>query len=472
MQPKQFINKCSTAIENEDLEVTLSSRQEFVEAFGLPDGGFGVRGPDGILHDPFTYLDYGTESAEDETDEETSEEEEEEEYDTDESEVLITDGDMERRIRSSEISLEDFPWPGSSYNPKDTLFRYLAAIGRKSLTSVRLAERSTWVEKEVYQQHLNNVENATPKVDNKAPILNVGAYYQIGKMERNAMQLARLEEDNFKLIKSINIINRTKGKVDCYKPVSMDKKKNNFEAQIIRNRKLYKDNIEILTKIVYAKPQLNFSELKKFQEEHKKRLLFMTKYPEYYEKKNSMNANNDKIIPKVALPKDIEIIKSKCFFDIKDATINKYLGRLKIEIYDSVVPKTAQNFKALCSNENKYSYQNTQFFRIVPGLFCLGGDVEFSIGLGGVSIYNENFSDENYILSHNAPGVLSMYNFEKDKNNSQFLITFKPLNTLNGRYVVFGKVVDGLRILKTIENFGLPTGKPKRKIIISKCGIQ
>lgn len=92
---------------------------------------------------------------------------------------------------------------------------------------------------------------------------------------------------------------------------------------------------------------------------------------------------------------------------MKDLTVNKKLGRLIIELYDSIVPKTAKNFLMLCQQEeNELNYKKTHFFWIVPGLYCLGGDVEHYVGLGGVSASNERyFEDENFELSHNAPGT-------------------------------------------------------------------
>lgn len=99
--------------------------------------------------------------------------------------------------------------------------------------------------------------------------------------------------------------------------------------------------------------------------------------------------------------------------DIKDMTTNTHLGRLVIEVYDSIVPKTAENFLTLCQRHREncaLGYKGTKFFRIVPGLFCLGGDVEYSIGLGGVSVFDERyFDDENYLLSHNAPGIIIIF---------------------------------------------------------------
>jgi len=90
-------------------------------------------------------------------------------------------------------------------------------------------------------------------------------------------------------------------------------------------------------------------------------------------------------------------------------TENRFLGRMTIEVYDSIVPKTAGNFKMLCQQQpGGLDYSGTQIFRIVPGLFCLAGDVEYSIGLGGISAINDEqyFDDENYLLGHNAPGTV------------------------------------------------------------------
>jgi len=103
----------------------------------------------------------------------------------------------------------------------------------------------------------------------------------------------------------------------------------------------------------------------------------------------------------------------RCYLDITDSTENRQLGRLIIELYDCVVPKTVLNFLTLCHcpRQHRPGYTGTEFFRINPGLFCLGGDVQYSIGLGGVSSYAQRyFDDENYALSHNAPGITQQSN--------------------------------------------------------------
>lgn len=102
------------------------------------------------------------------------------------------------------------------------------------------------------------------------------------------------------------------------------------------------------------------------------------------------------------------VVRRRCYLDVKDLTVNRRLGRLTIELYDGVVPKTTANFSTLCRRrENELGYKGTQIFRIVPGLFCLAGDVEFSVGIGGVPAEpgQRYFDDENYALGHNAPGT-------------------------------------------------------------------
>ncbi|XP_060856217.1 uncharacterized protein LOC132933962 [Metopolophium dirhodum] len=327
-------------------------------------------------------------------------------------------------------------------------------------------------QEDMYRQHRNNIRNVKPKVDNKSPSLKVTAYYKPGVIEGNAAKLAQIEEDNFKLITHINTIYRTQGKTDCFRSKLSNSKikvKNN-EVNIIKlNQAKLKENFELLDRILHVKPQVDFNEMEEHYKKHVELIMLMSKFPESYKNKKY----HDPLIINTELPKSIRIKKSKCYLDIKDLTENRRLGRMTIEVYDSVVPKTTDNFKMLCQQRSdELDYSGTQIFRVVPGLFCLAGDVEYSIGLGGLSATKGEryFNDENYALSHNAPGTLSMYNFEKNENASQFMITFKPLTVLNGRHVVFGRVIGGMKTLRLIEDLGFATGKPKHKIVISKCG--
>ncbi|KOX75221.1 Peptidyl-prolyl cis-trans isomerase A [Melipona quadrifasciata] len=163
-------------------------------------------------------------------------------------------------------------------------------------------------------------------------------------------------------------------------------------------------------------------------------------------------------------------IRTKCFFEIEIQGDQK-LGSIQFELYDDIVPRTCANFAELCRGYNSLSYKNTSFHRIVSGYWCQGGDVTKFNGSGGRSIYGESFEHENYNLRHAGPGVLSMCSETENASNSKFNLTFRKLETVNGKYVVFGKVIAGLSNIYKIEEFGTKTGKPFKTIIISNCGI-
>ncbi|XP_075216152.1 peptidyl-prolyl cis-trans isomerase A-like [Lycorma delicatula] len=166
--------------------------------------------------------------------------------------------------------------------------------------------------------------------------------------------------------------------------------------------------------------------------------------------------------------KSIPSKRKTCYLEIE---VDKWAaGRLEIELYCDIVPVTAQNFLAICESNTEITYAKTTFFRIVPGLFCLGGDVVNNSGTGGCTIDGSSFPDENHILLHNGPGVVSMYKRKPNQNDSQFLITFRKLSSLDEKYVVIGRT-KSMRVLGIIEEFGTSSGKPKRRVNVVKCGI-
>ncbi|TCD62921.1 Peptidyl-prolyl cis-trans isomerase B [Steccherinum ochraceum] len=169
-------------------------------------------------------------------------------------------------------------------------------------------------------------------------------------------------------------------------------------------------------------------------------------------------------------------VTKQVYFDMKDSTGTEF-GRMVIGLYGQDAPKTVENFRALCTSKLSdgttidYGYKNSIFHRVIKGFMIQGGDFDHGDGTGGKSIYGDTFEDENLKIPFDSAGLVAMANKGEDTNGSQFFITTAVTDWLNGKHVIFGKVITGMDILNRIQNVETDSrDRPRQDIIIGDCG--
>ncbi|XP_053599715.1 uncharacterized protein LOC128669167 [Plodia interpunctella] len=319
--------------------------------------------------------------------------------------------------------------------------------------------------------HQKQLQMSRHKVDDSPPELFPELYLKPRRLNYYARQLEENMVVNKDLLKRINLIQRTGGYVDCWMRPEPTNKYNKLLCQQ-RQRALdeiQRKNIYFYSRLLTARSEQPLThEFDELWKDTKHKLILGASLPFILFKTGKI----DRDIKDPAFDKPPNVTRTKVAMEIWVQGGSK-IGRVTIELFNDISPKTCQLFLSLIRGDRGHAYIGTRFFRIVPDLYCRGGDVVKDNGFGcylpdGAC---EPMGAENFTLKHTVPGVLSMVVTSDNEVSGQFNIIFKPLSQLDGKHVVFGRVVSGpAQALERISALGLPLGTTTDDCMIRYCG--
>ncbi|XP_075972150.1 uncharacterized protein LOC142973984 [Anticarsia gemmatalis] len=319
--------------------------------------------------------------------------------------------------------------------------------------------------------HQKELQMSRHIVDDSPPELFPELYLKPRRLDFYARQLEETMIVNKELLKKINLIQRTGGYVDCW----MEEGNKNYNKLLCKQRQrmlneIQRNNLYFYSRLLIARSeQWLTSELDELWEDTKHKLILGASLPFILFKTGRI----DQDMKDPAFDKPPSVVRTKVSLDIRVLGGSK-IGKVMVELFTDIVPQTCKLFLNLLKGDpNGHAYTGTRFFRVVPDLYCCGGDVSKDNGFGCYLPEGEiqPMGAENYKLKHSIPGVLSMVVSKDNEVCGFFNIIFKPLPQFDGKHVVFGRIIAGPPpTLERISALGLPLGTPTSDCVIHSSG--
>ncbi|XP_017785613.1 PREDICTED: peptidyl-prolyl cis-trans isomerase E-like [Nicrophorus vespilloides] len=325
-----------------------------------------------------------------------------------------------------------------------------------------------------YNMHRFNIFSATPAIDAKPPGMNPYNYINLRKFQEDEGRLRDIERDNKELIAKINIINRTKGVINCWPDENSFRTNSKWQAHVNNMHRINKENVAMYKRI--CESYSNYPR-KAHLENHKMQYQQMKDVCKYPLVPLHGPPLDDLLQDEPSISNGLVQVDSrpKVFMDfsIQWGPCLTKLGRVVIELYADCAPNTVKNFLTICQGNKGWTYENCKIYRSKRDKYFETGDITCGNGRGGHSIFGPTFDEEENDLKHTKQGVLSMVRLDlttNHKNNSRFSVTMNPMPELDGKRLVFGKVIKGNKTLCKINDTSRKDGAPMEKILITKCG--